>query len=275
MTRSRTANRIATVIIFGISIWLGLTVPVALAQSIDPEQPTVLITGSNRGIGLAFARHYAAAGWNVIATARSPDRADELQALAASNERVIVEQLDVTDYARIAALAAQYAGTPIDVLLNNAGVYGARAKQKWGALDPEEFHEVNAVNVLGPLKMAEAFADHVAASRQKKIVSITSGAGSVSPDRVAGGGVYYSISKAALNMAMRKTRAELQDRGIIVALIAPGLVYTDMLATNRPSLVPRARTPEESVAGVAAVIAGLDQSYDGRPRNYDGEVLPW
>ena len=247
----------------------------ALAQQIDPDQPTVLITGSNRGLGLAFARHYAAEGWNVIATTRSPDRADDLAALAATNKQVIIEQLDVTDYARIAELAANYAGTPIDVLINNAGVYGDRAKQKWGSLDPAAFHEINAVNVLGPLKMVEAFADHVAASEQKKIVSITSGAGSVSVDRVAGGGVFYGISKAALNMAMRKARAELEERGIIVASVAPGLVLTDMLRTHRPSLAPRARTPAESVAGMAAVIASLDHTYDGQPLNYNGTVMPW
>ena len=247
----------------------------ARAQQVDPDRPTVLITGSNRGLGLAFARHYAAEGWNVIATARAPNEAHDLAALAASNAHVIVEQLDVTDYARIAALAAEYAGTPIDVLINNAGIYGERDRQKWGSLDPEAFHEINAVNVLGPLKMTEAFADHVAASEQKKIVSITSGAGSVSPDRVAGGGVFYGISKAALNMAMRKARAELEGRGIIVASIAPGLVLTDMLQTNRPSLAPRANTPEESVEGIAAVIASLDHTYDGQPLNYNGAVIPW
>jgi len=95
------------------------------------------------------------------------------------------------------------------------------------------------------------------------------------PDRVAGGGMFYAISKAALNMAMRKAGAELESRGIIVATIAPGIVLTDMLATNRPSLVPRSRTAEESVAGIAAVIESLDKSYDGRPRNYDGSILPW
>ena len=248
---------------------------VTLAQSVDASQPTVLITGSNRGIGLAFAEYYAAAGWNVIATARSPERAEELQTLAEHNAHVIVEQLDVTDWDRIAELAAQYDGTPIDLLINNAGIYGDLDKQEWGSLDPAEFDQINAVNVLGPLKMAEAFADHVAASRQKKIVSITSGAGSVSPDRVAGGGMFYAISKAALNMAMRKTRAELEPRGIVVATIAPGIVNTEMLATNRPSLVARARTAEESVASIAAVIDGLDQTYDGRPRNFDGSVLPW
>jgi NAD(P)-dependent dehydrogenase (short-subunit alcohol dehydrogenase family) len=245
------------------------------AQDFDAAQPTVLITGSNRGIGLAFAEHYASKGWNVIATTRSLESATELAALAKKYERVRLEQLDVTDYARIAALAQAYAGTPIDVLINNAGVYGDRERQAWGSLDPELFHEINAVNVLGPLKMAEAFADHVGASRQKKIVSITSGAGSVSPDRVAGGGVFYGISKAALNMAMRKARAEVADRNIIVATIAPGLVLTDMLQTNRPSLAPRARSAMEAVASMAAVIDSLDQTYDGQPRNYDGSVLPW
>jgi NAD(P)-dependent dehydrogenase (short-subunit alcohol dehydrogenase family) len=271
MKESRSTALVAAVLV--LSTWLVAND--SLAQQFDPDQPTVLITGSNRGLGLAFARHYADAGWNVIATTRAPHRADELAMLAASNEQVAVEQLDVTDYARIAELAADYMGTPIDVLINNAGVYGDRAKQKWGSLDPETFHQINAVNVLGPLKMVEAFADHVAASEQKKIVSITSGAGSVSPNRVAGGGVFYGISKAALNMAMRKARAELEERGIIVAAIAPGLVLTDMLRTNRPSLVPRAHTPEESVAGIAAVIESLDHTYGGQPLNYNGAVIPW
>ncbi len=271
MNRSRFSAAFAAALV--LSTWL--VAQDALAQRIDPSQPTVLVTGSNRGIGLAFASHYAAEGWNVIATTRSPERAHDLAALAASYEHVVVERLDVTDYARIAELAGEYSRVPIDVLINNAGVYGERDKQKWGSLDPEAFHRIHAVNVLGPLKMVEAFADHVAASEQKKIISITSGAGSVSPDRVAGGGVFYGISKAALNMAMRKARAELAERGIIVATIAPGLVLTDMLRTNRPSLAPRAHTPEESVAGIAAVIESLDHTYDGRPLNYNGAVMPW
>lgn len=270
-----TESRVSVLVMAALALSALFVAQDALAQRIDPNRPTVLVTGSNRGIGLAFARHYAAEGWNVIATARSPDRADELAALAAENEHVVVEQLDVTDYARIAELAADYAGTPIDVLINNAGIYGERDTQEWGSLDPEAFHRINAVNVLGPLKMVEAFADHVAASQQKKVISITSGAGSVSLDRVAGGGVFYGISKAALNMAMRKARAELADRDIIVAAIAPGLVLTDMLRTNRPSLAPRAHMPEESVEGIAAVIESLDHTYNGQPLNYNGAALPW
>ncbi|MFL2546974.1 MAG: SDR family oxidoreductase [Candidatus Rariloculaceae bacterium] len=247
----------------------------ASSASIDADRPTVLVTGANRGIGLAFAEHYVAAGWNVLAAVRTPESATDLNALADSYEHLVIEQLDVTDNERIAALAAAYSGTPIDVLINNAGVYGGIESQSWGTMDPSTFHQVFAVNVLAPMKMAEAFADHVAASEQKKIVSITSGAGTVSSEGRPGGGIFYSVSKAALNMAMRQIRAELDSRDVVVALIAPGLVDTDMLAVARPALVSQANTPAQSVAGIAAVIEDLDESYDGRPRNYDGSVIPW
>ena len=245
------------------------------AGTIDPDRSTVLITGSNRGIGLAFAEYYVAAGWNVLATARSPERASELQSLAQGYEHLIIEQLDVTDHERIVALAESYRDTPIDLLINNAGVFGDPEKQRWGSLDESTFEQVLAVNVFAPMKMIEAFADHVAASEQKKIVSITSGAGSVSPDRGAGGAPVYGISKAALNMAMRKARAQFAGRGIIVALIAPGMVATDMLAIAVPGRFAAAQSPAQSVAAMASVIEGLDESYDGRPRNYDGSVMPW
>ena len=247
----------------------------AHGASIDPDRPTVLITGSNRGIGLAFVRHYVAEGWNILATARAPSRADDLNALAVDYEHLLIEQLDVTDDERIAALAAAYAGTPIDVLINNAGIYGGAEEQTLGSLDSRTFHDVMAVNVLAPMKMAEAFADHVASSAQKKIVSITSGAGSVSRETVSTGGAYYGISKTALNMAMRKVGAELADRGIVVALVSPGPTVTDMLQTNRPSLVPRANTSEDSATGMAAVIESLDEGYDGRPLNFDGSTVAW
>ena len=248
---------------------------VALAGTIDASRPTVLVTGANRGIGLAFAQHYTAAGWNVLAAVRTPARATALLELAESYEHLLIEQLDVTDNERIAELAASYRGTTIDVLINNAGVLGDMEKQSWGSLDSATFEQVLAVNVFAPLKMAEVFADHVAASEQRKIVSITSGAGSVSRDRRPGGGLIYGVSKAALNMAMRSARAELAERGIVVALIAPGLVATDMLAVARPTLVANAQTPAQSVAGIVQVIENLDESYDGRPRNYDGSVIPW
>jgi NAD(P)-dependent dehydrogenase (short-subunit alcohol dehydrogenase family) len=267
----RTAYRSLSRLALGTGLLFAAGLGLVRAE-FDPAQPTTLITGSNRGIGLAFVEYYAAADWNVIATARTPTAATELQALAARHPQIVIEQLDVTDEARIKALAAQYRDTPIDLLINNAGVYGDVATQNLGALDAENFAEVMAINVLAPLKMAEAFTEHVAVSRQRKIVSITSGAGSIS--RVGNGaGIFYSTSKAALNMAMRKAAIALTDRAIVVAVIAPGAVDTDMLATARPG--QRGIEPERSVAGMAEVIAALEPGHDGRARSYDGSVLEW
>ena len=128
-------------------------------ESPSERQPTVLITGSNRGIGLEFARQYSEAGWKVIATARKPESAEALQALAAGNENIIIEQLDVTDYARMESLANQYSDQPIDVLLSNAGIT-PRYKSAMGGIDGVDFEmarqslEVNAIAVL---KLAQVF----------------------------------------------------------------------------------------------------------------------
>ena len=143
-------------------------------QALGPG--TVLITGGNRGLGLEFARQYAARGWTVIATARNPDEALELRELAI-RDGVTIERLDVLDREAIAALAARYEGKPIDLLINNAGIGGDPALQALGSFDYELFEEAMAVNVYGPLAVSEAFLANVAASRHKKIVAITSGWG--------------------------------------------------------------------------------------------------
>ena len=239
----------------------------------DPDSPTVLITGSNRGIGLELARQYAQAGWNVMATCRRPERASELQAIANQHEQVVIEALDVTDRAQMGALAEQYRDQPVDVLLNNAAILGPVPEQSFGSLDYGVLEQVQAVNVHGPLAMAEAFADHVAASGQKKIVTITSGLGSMTLTRRSGRFYAYRISKASANMAMRALRADLRSRGIAVGLVSPGMVDTDMLAASGyrgPSL-----TPAESVAGMMSVIGELNVEDEGLVVNYDGEVLPW
>lgn len=241
--------------------------------TIDPERPTVLVTGANRGIGLAFAEHYVAAGWNVLAAVRAPERASDLAALASGYDHLVIEQLDVTDNARIEALAARYSGTPIDVLLNNAGVYGDIETQSWGSLSATTFEQVMAVNVFAPMKLAEAFADHVAASDQKKIVALSSGLGSVAMTGKMPGFYYYRISKTGLNMAMRGLRTDLRDRGIIVALIAPGMVGTQLLADS--GWTGKSLTPDESVAGMTQIIAGLTLEDKGTITNTDGKTIPW
>ena len=240
---------------------------------LNSDQPTVLITGANRGIGLAFAKYYAAAGWNVIATARQPDAAAELTALATSGSVVVAEQLDVTDLERIKELAAQYADTPIDLLINNAAVLGDLDGQMVGSFDYEQFQWSMAVNTYAPLAMAEAFKPSIAASEQKKIVTLSSGLGSLTRMSKMEGMTYYRASKSAMNMSMRAIRASYRKDGIIVALIAPGLVGTQLLADS--GYRGKSLTPEESVAGMAEIIASLTLDDAGTPTNVDGRTLPW
>lgn len=237
------------------------------------DQPTVLLTGSNRGIGLAFAQYYSAAGWNVIATARKPDEATDLQELAAANPRFVVEQLDVTDLDGIQALAERYAGVPVDVLINNAAVLGDLEGQQFGSLNFAQFEWTMAVNVYGPMAMAQAFEPHVAASEQKKIVTLTSGLGSLTLMSKMQGMTYYRISKAGVNMGMRAIRANLKNDDIIVALVAPGMVQTQLLADS--GYRGKALSPADSAAGMAEIIANLTLEDQGTPTNVDGATIPW
>ncbi|MBT8441155.1 MAG: SDR family oxidoreductase, partial [Gammaproteobacteria bacterium] len=243
------------------------------AAGLREDRPTVLITGSNRGIGLGFVEHYAAEGWNVIATCRTPEKADDLKALQAKFPQVVVEQLDVTDHARIDQLAAEYEGQPIDLLVNNAAILGPLPEQKIGGLDYELFQQVMAINVYGPMKMTEAFADHVAASDQKKVVALSSGLSSIKMTSKMPGFYYYRSSKSALNMVMRGMRTDLRDRGVIVALIAPGMVGTQLLYDS--GWRGKSLTPAESVAGMSAHIAQLTLEDPGEIVNTDGKIIPW
>jgi NAD(P)-dependent dehydrogenase (short-subunit alcohol dehydrogenase family) len=257
---------------------LGMTfiilIITALAAGLGPAQaadsPTVLITGANRGIGLELARQYAERGWNVIATARKPEAADELMAIRAEHPNLVIEQLDVTDHARIDALAAEYQNKPIDILINNAGISGGHENAKFGQMNFDVYYEVHAVNVVGPTKMAEAFLPSIAISEQKKIISITSGQGSI--EKTWGCCTFYRTSKAALNMMMRNISLELKKQGITVGLISPGFVKTGFT----PGLdLPMMITPVESATKVIAVIDDYDLSKTGTFLGKDGQTWPW
>lgn len=258
-------------------VWLLVLAGIAsnaLAAMPEAASPTILITGSNRGIGLALAKEYAAQGWNVIATTRKPDKAEELQALARANPRVRVERLDVTDEDQIRKLAGRLRGVPIDVLFHNAAWLGEPVKeQQFGSLNEDLFEEVMETNVFGPLKLSEALVDNVAASQQKKIIGMTSGLGSLTLMGKMSRFYYYQMSKAALNMGMRALRNDLQSRGIIVALLAPGLVDTDLLDAS--GYKGKALTPAESAAGLFKLVAGLTLDDKGQPINVDGKPIPW
>lgn len=236
--------------------------------------PTTLITGASRGLGLEFARQYAADGWQVIACCRSPDSADELQSLAAGDTNVTIEKLDVQDPAEIEALARKYTARPIDVLLNNAGLIGPLPyeehieRQHFGSTDFDVWDTVLQTNVYGPLKMAEAFIEHVATSELKIIANISSEVSSIAGFAIPA--IAYASSKSALNRAMTIVADHVKDRGIIVKLFCPGYAKTRMDFSGYATVeIP------DSIAALRSQIASLTIADTGTFSRYDGKTLPW
>jgi NAD(P)-dependent dehydrogenase (short-subunit alcohol dehydrogenase family) len=260
-------------IIVKIVVSLVLVSFISTPAGSETYTPTVLITGSNRGIGLEFARQYAEKGWAVIATARTPRKAHELKKLAAAYKNLVIEELDVTDEAEIAALAKKYNGKPIDVLINNAGIMGAASKQKYGQFDYRELDKVMAVNVVGPLRISQAFADNVAASRQKKMVCMSSGMGSMIISQYAPDLYFYKISKAGLNIAMGTLAKELSKRDIIVFRLAPGMVNTRLL--EQTGMGGKGIEPKESVAGMITMIEKVTPQMTHEVYVYSDKKLPF
>jgi NAD(P)-dependent dehydrogenase (short-subunit alcohol dehydrogenase family) len=230
--------------------------------------PSTLITGANRGLGLEFARQYLADGWQVYAACRDPNSASELRRLTdASGHKVRILALDVTDLASVKATAAELDGQAIDLLLNNAGVMGARG-QTIGNIDYEAWAKVLDVNTLGPMRVSEAFVDHVARSERKLIVTLSSGMGSLA-DNTSGGSIAYRSSKAAVNMVMRSLAVDLVPRGITCVVVNPGWVRTDMGGPHATL------TTAESVTRLRRLIETLGPAQSGKFFNYDGREYAW
>ena len=229
---------------------------------------TALITGANRGLGFEFARQYLADGWQVYATCRNPVSASELRQLAdASRHKLRVLALDVTDRASVEAAAVELDGEAIDLLLNNAGVGGARG-QTVGNIDYDAWAKVLDVNTLGPMRVSEAFVEHVARSERRLIVTMTSGMGSIA-DNTSGGAIPYRSSKAAVNMVIRSLAADLGQRGITCVVVNPGWVRTDMGGPHA------SLSAAESVAMLKSLIESLGPAQSGKFLNYDGREYAW
>jgi NAD(P)-dependent dehydrogenase (short-subunit alcohol dehydrogenase family) len=230
--------------------------------------PTVLVTGANRGLGLEFARQYAADGWQVFAACRAPDAATDLQGLAsASGGRIRILGINVTDAAGVRAAAAALNGEAIDLLLNNAGV-GGPPGQQLGNLDYAAWARVLDANTLGPMRVVEALLENVARSKLKRIVTITSAMGSIE-DNASGGRYAYRSSKAAVNMVMKSLAIDLAPRGITCLMVHPGWVRTDMGGPGGKL------TPAESVRALRSLIDAIKLEDAGRFFNYDGKPYPW
>ncbi len=223
---------------------------------------TILITGANRGIGLELVRQYASDGDTVLACCRNPQEASNLKAI----DGIKVFQLDVTDGASAKALKAALGDTPVDVLINNAGIN--LEPQSFEEMDFDKWEETFRVNSIGPFRMVQALIDNVKAGKDKKIVTISSKMGSVG-NVYYGGSIAYSSSKSAVNMVTKILANRFRDDGIIAVPLHPEWVRTDMGG-------PSARiSTEESASGLRKVIAGLTLAESGRFFQYDGEELPW
>jgi NAD(P)-dependent dehydrogenase (short-subunit alcohol dehydrogenase family) len=225
----------------------------------------VAITGAGRGIGLELVKQYAQNGDRVYALCRSPEKAAELNALAAgSGGLVTVHAMDVGDDASVKAAAASTGEGPIDVLLNVAGVIGGEQQgltdQAW-----DDWQDAFNVMIIGPLRVMQAFLPRLGSGA--KVINITS---QLAASTWPYGGYYaYGAAKAGLNRMMRSVALDVKDRGIVIGLVHPGWVQTDMGGAAAEI------TPEESARGIRDVAASWTLDQSGDFKKWNGEAHPW
>ena len=259
---------------------LGAIASMFPGLAVAEDAYTVLVTGGNRGLGYAWVEKYAAQGWNVIATARRPEAAAELQALADRTGQIRIEQLDITAPASVDALAERLDGLPIDILINNAGMIGDEQGQKFGALDPAQFDTFMRVNALGALLVTDRLMPNLRAGQQKKVAGISAVVASfdVYP-RIHRGLYFYKASKVALNMILRNIAMDARADGIAVAVLSPGVVNTSGEAVDMDAMSPEMRRSmidiDTSVDGMMRVMDELTLEDSGRWYRYNGEIIAW
>ncbi|SFI85517.1 SDR family oxidoreductase [Nitrosomonas sp. Nm34] len=230
---------------------------------------TTLITGTNRGIGLEYARQYAQDGWQVIACCRQPATAENLNRLASQYpDHIRIYALDVADHQQIDQLSTTLANKTIDLLINNAGVYPPSDDGGFGSIDYTAWHKTFQINTMAPLKMAEAFINQISNSKLKTMATITSKMGSIA-DNQRGGSYIYRSSKAAINMVAKSLAIDLKARGITSVLLHPGWVKTDMGGAG--ALI----STEQSVTGMRRILKEITLTDSGKFFAYDGQLIPW
>jgi NAD(P)-dependent dehydrogenase (short-subunit alcohol dehydrogenase family) len=266
----------------GSLLLLALLLPGAALAAFNRDAATVLITGSNHGLGLELARQYAARGWNVIATARRPagdPGLKDLAAIRAQHPNLVIEQLDVTDSAMIRALAVKYKDQPIDVLLNNAAAVEptfaadmAEVMKPYDKIDFDAARRDFDVNTLGPMRVVQAFAPNVLASKGKRIATVTSMAGSFGAPMAGAMGMNYGASKAALNKYMTLLTVALKPQGVLVGLFQPVFIATK----DDKKAMQGAAAIEPEVAKLIKSIDDLSPATDGKIVNFStGKIDPY
>lgn len=229
--------------------------------------PSILITGTRRGIGLELVKQFSDLGWRVYACTRSPGNSQELLALANQYDNASVHVLDVTDSGQLAALAAELKDEPLDIVLNNAGVYG-QGEQSLDSIDVEDWLNTFHVNTIAPALVMQAFKGNAASSDRKVIASISSKMGSIA-DNGSGGSYVYRSSKTALNAVVKGAANDLAEQGITAVALHPGWVRTDMGGPNGEMSV------EESGAALVKILCELGHADTGRFIDIDGSTIPW
>lgn len=231
---------------------------------------TVLVTGSNRGIGFELTKQYVQDGCRVIALCRAPQSATELSAL---DGNLCIEKCEITNFNDVDRVAAKLKDEKIDILINNAGMFGPKPhrdgdlRQNFGHMDYDLWEQINRINTLTPMKIAESFIDNVRSSDQKKIINITAILASIT--NTAANFYAYRSSKTAVHMIMASLAKELEGEGITVLMLNPGWVKTDMGGDEAPL------TPEQSITAVRKLIAEKTIGDTGKFYEYDGTAIPW
>ena len=264
------------------------TVLAILLIPIAAHAETVLITGANSGIGLEFTKQYLARGWTVISTHRRSEVPATLAELSAKYKNLLrIERVDVTDATQVKALAERLKGVPVDVLLNNAGIYNDRGTckpdddlcagdwttQNFGKMRYELLDTILSVNVKGPLLVSETLFDNVKASKLKKIVAVSSSNGSLTGPQGGGGAIFYRSSKAALNRAMQLVAESVKRDGVTVVMLNPGPTLTEhqLYLKDFKGML----TTEFTVGNMIKTIDKVTLAETGKFWRYDGVPEAW
>ena len=254
-------SRQVLALVLAVAALLGVQTAASADDTAAEGAHTVLVTGANRGLGLEFARQYKEAGWKVIGTARKPGEATELEALG-----VRVVQLDVADQDSVDRMAAELGDQPIDLLINNAGIFPRVGKID--EIDFDDYQRTLAVNTVGPVRVTRALLPNLRQGELKIIAGLSSNLGSIAENE-RGNFYGYRESKAGLNMFTKTLAAELGPEGFTCVVLTPGWVQTDMGGPNAPL------QPADSIAGMKAVLDKVTPADNGTFWSYDGSQMPW
>ncbi|MBE9568832.1 MAG: SDR family oxidoreductase [Proteobacteria bacterium] len=228
----------------------------------------ILITGANRGIGLEMVKYSMERGWRVFACCRNPHNADSLFNIAKlSNGQISVHIADMMELGTLQALSYELRNDPVDMLINNAGIYGSD-KNTFGSVDVDSWLQAFQINSIAPLKMVEAFSEQLQMSKRKLVVCISSKMGSMA-DNGYGNSYIYRSSKAALNAVVKSLSIDLKEQGIISVAIHPGWVKTEMGGPGAEI------TTRECVLQIFSNLTPLTIKDSGRFIDIDGSDIPW